>query len=619
MLRMRSFSTKASTAGRRLAGRPACLSAAPLLLLAVPTLFAQARVELEVQSDQPYVGQAITVTVAVINAAQHDPPEFPEMPNCTVRSSGSGMLFSSDVDARTGRAVSVRKDLYNFVLSPQKAGELTIPAIPVTVDGETLKTEPRKLIVRGLPRSPPARTGQADQDNEASDLLLAEITCEQSKLFAGQRAKFKLAIWIKPAEYNRNSLNLSEMLRFLTGSFGPFDTQNFDKYHAKRQLADGSIQAYYVLELPADFILDQPGPLNFDDVIVRIDYPVRFRRMLFGDVQVLQRRRVQVPPTVAVPDVQPLPTEGRPVNFSGAVGQYDLNVIAVPTNVRIGDPIQLVIDISGDPIETIPGPDLASIPELVENFRVPDETLAGTVSGGRKRFTQTIRAKQTDVKEIPPIEFAYFDPRTEAYAVARSEPLPILVSAVEQLDADDLTGITDQPAQRSEMVEARDGLRGNKTREHELLATVRPVTLTQLALTTVTPPLVFICIWGGAALTRSSRNHTARRRHQALRSAERRIAAAAARELPPGELHSEIEAALAGYLADRLNEPSARFVGRAAVAFLQERGVTPELVERYREILERCEHAAYAGASDGDTSLADLARHCARQLERERL
>jgi hypothetical protein len=47
--------------------------------------------------------------------------------------------------------------------------------------------------------------------------------------------------------------------------------------------------------------------------------------------------------------------------------------------------------------------------------------------------------------------------------------------------------------------------------------------------------------------------------------------------------------------------------------------VDTELVQRCSELLERCEQAAYAGSSDGDVSLADLARQCARQLEKERL
>jgi len=617
---MRISAAKPSRARFRRVGSLGPLTAGLLSLLGAAPLSAQPTVELEVQTDRLYVNETVWVKIHVRDARDAEPPDFPRLPNCAVRYIGPESVFRRQFDSTTGRTVTIRQQSYTYALTPTKAGELIIPSASVVADGKTLKTEPRKLTVREVPQSPPPRSDEGDEgESEVDELLLAEITCEQSKLFVGQRGKFRLAIWIKRAEYNRDPLELSEMLRFLTGSFSPFDTQNFDRYAASRRLANGSTQVYYVLELPADFILDQPGPLTFDTVSVRIDYPVRYSRTFFNDLRVRSTRRVHVRPTLAVPDVQPLPTAGRPANFSGAVGQYELHVIAVPTNVRVGDPIQLVIDISGDPIETIPGPDLALIPELTENFRVPTEELAGTVSGRRKRFTQTIRAKRADVTEIPPIEFAYFDPQAEKYAVARSEPIPILVSVVEQLDADELTGITDQPIKHTQRVEARDGLRGNKTRESELLATVRPMSAVQVTLAAVIPPLAFICIWACAALTRSGRDHAVQRRRRALRNAEQRIQVAVARKLPPGEFHSEIEAALAAYLADRLNEPPARFLGRAAVAFLEERGVDQGLVRRCAELLERCEHAAYAGASNGDTSLAELARQCARQLERERL
>ena len=601
-------------------GRPARLAAFLFTLLTTPALFAQPTVTLELQTGKPYVNETILVKIQVQNAQEVEQPKFPKLPNCTVRYIGPESEFRMETDS-TGRSVTVRRRAYQYTLTARKPGRLTIPAIPVLVDGKTLKTKPRHLVVRELSQSPSPRGNQSgDAGHETDELLFAEITSDQSKLFVGQRGRFTLAIWIKRAEYNHDPLNLSDMLRFLSGSFAPFDTQNIQRRVMKRRMADGSTHMYYVIELNAEFILDQPGPPNFDSVGIHIDYPLRYSRTFFNDVQVRRKVPVSVRPTVTVTDVQRLPIEGRPANFSGAVGRYAINTFAVPSNVRIGDPIKLVIDISGDPIETIPGPDLTSITKLTDDFRVPTETLAGSVSGKRKRFTQTIRAKRADVTEIPPIEFAYFDPHTEQYVVTRGEPIPVLVSVVEQLDASDLTGIADQPPQaRNGTLQARDGLRGNKTGQVELLAIVRPVTMTQVLLTTAIPPVAFVCVWGFSALTRSGRDQAVKRRRGALRIAERRIHDALANKLPPGEFHGEIAAALAGYIADRLNEPPARFLGPAAVSFLQERGVNDNLVQRCAALLERCEQAAYAGIGDSDTSLADAARQCIKQLERERL
>jgi hypothetical protein len=588
----------------------------------VPALLGQPTVTLEVEPAQPFANEAALIKVQVGNyQEQCERPTFPELPDCTIEYTGQSS--SSGITMLGGGPPQVRRQItFSYTLISRKAGHLTIPAISVVVDGQTLTTKPHRLRVRELPKSPsPGDQESGSPDTGGTDLLLAEITCAQSKLFVGQRAQFTLTIWVKAARYRGSPLRRSNMWRFLTGRLGAFEQAQVRAGSARRQLADGSTGLYYVYELPIEFVVKQPGPPSFSDVAVGLNYPTRFSSDIFGDLRVIDQRTVpRMRPAINVPDVQPLPTEGRPPSFSGAVGQFEISTFATPTNVRVGDPIKLVIDITGELIEALPGPDLTAIPELVDNFRVPTEELAGSVSGNRKRFTQTIRAKHAEVKYIPPIEFAYFDPQSEQYVVTRSEPIPVLVSAVEQLDAADLTAITPETTHEpSNAIETRDGLRGNRPHEGELLATVRPVTLTQTALTTLLPPVGFGFIWGLMRLNRARQDQRGRRRRSALRNAERRIHAAATRDLPPGEFHSAIQAALAGYLADRLNEPPGRFLGPAAVTYLEQRGINRELVARCAELLQRCEQAAYAGNADGDTSLAALARQCVRQLERERL
>src|SRR5205823_5148460 len=46
--------------------------------------------------------------------------------------------------------------------------------------------------------------------------------------------------------------------------------------------------------------------------------------------------------------VLPLPTENVPANFNGAVGNYTMAFSAGPTNVAVGDPITIKVQISGD-------------------------------------------------------------------------------------------------------------------------------------------------------------------------------------------------------------------------------------------------------------------------------
>ena len=595
-----------------------------VVLLALPTALGQPTAKLEVQTRQPYLNEAIWVKVHLHETRNSAPPEFPDSRDYTARYIGSESRIQRETDL-SGRTVTAKKQAYQFAITFHRVGRLTIPAIPVVADGKTLETRPFQVTVREVPESRPPQQNDPDQADgdgggETDALLLAEITCDQATLYVGQRATFALSIWIKPAKYKGRDVSQREMRRLLTGRIVPFDVQSEQNRIAHRRSPDGSKSLYYVVEFTAELTLDQPGPLSFADVSLGMDYPTRFAvDRIWSTLRVVDKRAIRVGPTITVPEVQPLPKAGRPANFGGAVGRYALKAFAVPTNVRVGDPIELVIDVRGDPVETIPGPSLSSNPQLNEDFRVPTETLAGTVRGATKRFTQVIRAKRADVTEIPPIEFAYFDSEAGEYAVARSEPIPVLVSVVEQLDAADLD-IAALPSQdQSVALEARDGLRGNQTREADLLTATTSVSMTQVALITIIPPAAFICLLGLSALTRSGRDVAVKRRRGALRNAERRIQGALANNLSPAEFHSAIQATLAGYLADRLNEPPARFLGISAIDLLRERGVSDELTRQWSDVAERCERVAYAGVGESDGALANAARHCVSRLERERL
>jgi len=596
------------SSGRRLVAWVWALS----LVLFASTVWAdEPHVEVRFSPQRPYVNDAINVTVAVSGAEDVAPPSFPELPHCTVQSAGTGTQITSETDSN-GRMVMRRVQTFQYVVVPQQAGTLRIPPIEVTADGKTLRSAPQRIVVRDVPSSPAAGAGAGD-----GALLTAEITCRQKRLFVGQRGDFTLTISIKAAELNGRPLSASDMVRCLSGTFGPFDTQSAQTGRVPRRKPDGSIDLWYFVELPASFIVDQPGEVDFSGVTVVANYPTRFTRDFFGGVRPLRQKRIRIRPRVLVPVVQPLPVDGRPADFSGAVGHYSIDVIALPTNVRVGDPIDLTITITGDAVESLAPPDLTLVPGMTDDFRVARSDLAGRVSGNQKRFTETIRAKRADVKQIPPIGFTYFDPDDQRYVTVYSDAIPLLVTAVEKLDAGDLPALATQPAaDRENQVETRDGLRGNKTEPEALLAVASPVTMVQIVVITVAGPVLFAGAWAGLLLIRKRGDETARRRRGALAAARRRIDAALADALPPGAFHSRIDAALTHYLADRFGEPPARFLGTEMIAFLESRGVEPELVRRCADLRQRCEQAAYGAAAEDDLSLADRARSLLDDLER---
>ncbi len=592
-------------------GRCAASSGLGLLLALLGTCVgtAEPTAVITVRPSHVYVGESATVTVSVSGADRCEQPVLPEISDCELRPAGTSSQTTTITDAR-GQLVTRAVRQFHFMLTPLKAGRYTVGPATVMADGRRIRTETVELVARDVPTSPPER---ADDDTLP---LRAVITCRQKKLFVGQRADFTLTISIKAARYGQRPVGMDLMLQCISGSFGPFNPRQVQTGRIPPPADQPDGEAWYFVELPASFVLDEPGPVDFSGVYVMADYPQRFSRDLFGDLRISRRKRLRIRPLVDVPEVQPLPADGRPANFSGAVGHFDINVIAVPTNVRVGDPIELTITITGDAVESLSPPDLTRIPGLTDDFRVAVTDLSGTVSGNQKHFKQTLRAKRADVKEIPPVEFVYFDPDQERYVTARSDPIPLLVTAVEQLDASDLGALSAAgPVGGPQALQTRDGLRGNKTDLNELLASSPAVGPGALLAVTAAGPLVFALALVLGTLLRSDAAHQLRRRRGALRAARQRIDAALRENLPAGQLGSHVEAALAHYLAGRLAVPAARLRGPALVETLAQRGVDGQVLERCRQLLEQCQQAAYAGGPS-DHSLAEQAQRLLDELER---
>lgn len=577
--------------------------AAILVALPVPAALSQATVALRVDSQQAYVNEPTRVEIEIDGFSACEEPVFPDIPGCAVHSLGA---------TRQGTVIENRRQshsrTYSFQLVPTTPGRLVIPEIEVSVDGEKLRTRPVVLAVN---------------PSNVEELLTVTVNCDTPRVYVGQRIRLTLTLWLKAANAGGRPLSGREMFQFIErDGFGPFPLPQRVVERAAGPAGDSG--TYYTYDTTAEVVANQPGPLTLDNVGIVVNYPKRFGRDFWGDLTVTGYRRLFGRPQVAAVEVLPLPAEGRPAGFSGAVGRFEIAVSAKPTTVRVGDPIELTIDLRGDgELETLAAPRLAENAALTSGFRVPNETLAGETRDGRRRFTETIRAARPDVREIPAIELPYFDPERGEYRVARSQPIPIRVEAADKLDAGALrTIVPPTERERSAALTPLDGLRGNETDPAKLLASVARPSVEAVLAAAAAPPAMFLAGWACIGVARRRAGDAARqRRLGAARRARERIHAS--RTLAAREQAAAVSAALASYLADRLDEPPARFVGRAAGAALRARAGEAELAARWDRLLERCEALSFgAGASsgaDGPDTLGTEAQACIEAVERIRL
>ncbi|MDY7110084.1 MAG: BatD family protein [Planctomycetota bacterium] len=590
-----------------------------------------AEVSIALSSREVYVGMPFSLTITVReyeNFGERDHPSIPEVAGLRVLGPPSQSTQSSYRNIN-GRITQSRTLELRYSLMATQAGEFTLPPLEVTVDGESFTGQPIEIIA-----SKP----------EAGDLLFLEMEADDELVYLGEPVRLTLRIWIKRYDDEEFNVRLGpgDTWSLVSGQrsrFGLFENaigrlerrswQGAVGQSRRRAGADGEEAVYHVFEVDAVSRPQQAGPLNVEPVVLYLDYPTRLERsrdfFSAGRLRIADSRPVVAASEPPAVEVRLPPEEGRPPFYAGAVGAFDIEVVAKPTEAAVGDPITITLIVrdrtpSGAPLELLQPPVLQRVPELERDFRIPPDPLAGVVEGRRKTFTQTIRAKNEQVDQVPAIPFAYFDPEREEYVTVRSEPIPLDIRAASTLTMAEIVGGEASGAPRAtELTEVAGGILANHVGADRLLTPQGlRVAWWHWALLAAPPALFAAAALGRYEVRRLRHDRGYARRRAALRNAMRRLRSARSES---GSARAEaVAGALTGYVADRGNLPAGALTGAEAVAHLRSACAAPGLIDEVESLLAACEAMRYGGAeAAGDDAVADRAARCIRRLERERI
>ena len=586
-----------------------------------------------VGSQQVYVGQQFLLQIQVQGADDPEPIDVrPLERDFVVSEAGGGASNSTSVSIVNGRMTCQVRRGYNFSyrLAARREGALEIPQIVVTAAGRTARTRPVRMQVL-----PP---------RENSDFRF-RLSLSEARAYVGQPLTLT-ATWYIGREVQEFSFTvpLLEDGRFEILEPPERDTQaQADvmeiRLGDRRALArkgtadlDGRRVTTLAFEkvlipraagnlaLPAatvTFATPRPGPSRRRDPFDDFFGGSLFSGMLGG------RREME---TLAIPsnglrlEVLDLPSYGRPAGFNGWIGDFRLQADAQPTSVAVGEPITLGLTVQGTGmLPSAPFPDLHAQPGLARDFNVPREIGASDSSGGARKFTQTLRAKNDRVEWIPAVELPYFDPGRGAYRIARSEPIPIEVAPSRIVTAEDAEGL-DSTAPRQLAVESSEqGLAHNYVDGSALedvpaswVAALRPLGPLPLALALLAlPPLVYF----GALAARfgGALGNVARLRSRSPRAEWKRAVDGIDCEGGSGAAVAEaVLSALREYLGARLggspSEAAAWTFGdverrlreRASARSGKGSPADEETLALLHGVFERCEAGSYAGVTPMD-------------------
>lgn len=122
--------------------------------------------------------------------------------------------------------------------------------------------------------------------------------------------------------------------------------------------------------------------------------------------------------------VQPLPEVGKPTQFTGAVGEYQISAQVDRSAIEAGRALTLSLQISGrGSMQTVTAPKLPAIPGVVVNG---PNLVEGSVPTTQTYAYVLIPARSGTLR-IPAIAYTYFDPSRAVYATAQTTPIPVSV------------------------------------------------------------------------------------------------------------------------------------------------------------------------------------------------
>jgi len=474
---------------------------------------------------------------------------------------------------------------YSYFLKPLKKGKLSINQASIEIDGEIYKSLQIEVLITDSVKQPSDSTTQYYNDDDIE--LRALISKGSPYLNEPITVVYKL--------YYKAPINISDARETETPKFKDFWSQTIKIPQLKvtREIYKG--QNYNVVEWRKVVLYPQKiGELEISPLSLNLvlDVPTD-KRDFFGNVIYDQTSQI-ISTGMRRIIVKDLPQIGKPASFSGAVGNFEFDIILNKNSLRATESFQAELKVKGNGnLKLFDLPDIL-VPNSMELFEPEREELISTnlsgMSGSVSKFFTVIPRFQGNFP-IEEVEFSYFDPDTEKYKVLKSPRLTI--------DVYDGPVISNTNNNNSNIITSNDSFRFIKLNGNLREVKNDVFFQSQFFYTLATTP--FILLLSFLLFTAYKRNKK-ESSSELIRIEERKIHKMidSAKESIGDKIlfYDKIEKAIIKSLIvkfsiriEALNKEKIQQIG-------QEKGLTKDDVLLIIKLIENCEKAKYSRSSD---------------------
>jgi hypothetical protein len=575
------------------------------LLMSTPLCLAQ-DISFNATVDRTEMGldEQLTLTVSVTGNVKSIPqPELPQLNDFSILTSGRSQSFNYSNGQLSSSVI------FNYILTPRKTGKFIIGSAKIKLDGKTYETTPIEITVTATESSPDDTREPGEQKKQpapqlaAKDLFIRTVV-DKKKAYVNQQITLTFQFY--------QGVRLFNNPEYIPPSLTGFWSEDLPPKRQYYKTVEG--RQYYVQELKTALFPTSTGKLiigpaelkctveDLDRHLNRDPFAMFDRDLLSlfrqGKKQILKSQPIEI-------EVVPLPEIGKPEDFGGTVGNYNMKVTLDKTQVEMGQPVTLKARISGvGNVKSVGQPKIAELPDFrsyssgsSENVSKDNNTVQGV-----KTYEEVLIPKKAGKYTIPPVEFSFFDPKAKKYQTLKSNPILLTVTPSTEVSPTDMAQLT-----RQEIGMAAKDIRYIKVNTGDFEDQGAPLYTKPLFLILQLIPLLGFTISWRYQSVRDRLNSDVgyARQRRARRSAQKRLKVA--RKLISSksskEFYCEVSKALLQYVGDKLNLAAYGLTKDQIVDKLTEKGLEKEKIDHLVSSLDFCDFARFAPGSSNEEDM----------------
>jgi len=495
--------------------------------------------------------------------------------------------------------------IFSYIIQPAGIGEFIIGAASIDYKGKTFHTDPLKIKVeKGTPQQQNDNSGGYSQQELAKNVFIV-AEANKTKVLLGEQITVTYKLYTKLNIASPQITKMPTYEGFWAEEVGPIQNINFEvsMYKGERYRV-AKIKQVALFPSKTGTLTVTPFELNVPVVVKKKKtgndvFDEFFNDSFFGRTETVQ---FQARSNTLKVDVEPLP-QNAPSSFNGAVGIFDIKGEVDKHNVVTNESLTLRLSISGTgniKLLKVPEPTLPTgfdkyEPKTVENIN------RGAQISGQKIIDYLIIPRSAGEKEIPSVEFSYYNPAVRKFVTLKTAPFKINVRQGVGGNETASSGFS-----KEDIKLLSEDIRYIKTSGFDLEPRHEINYIKGWFLFSIFFPLFGLI---GAIVFKKkqdklSGNIQLLRFRKAEKTARKRLKLSK-EALDAGNIssfYSELSFGLFGYLENKLGIQKSEFTIDGAVVNLVSQKIDASLINRVKLIAEKCEFARFA-PNDGTSTV----------------